>query len=209
MRVLARSPLMMWLMSALSAADRVPGHGKVSADSTGLGIAGRGPRWCGSWRTRRHHGTDREWARPGVVLETLMAISRSYQSIGDCQHCGGTLPPSATTGRRRVYCSDACRKGGLRDAQGEEARREDREARRPVVVETHETIVAKGHDVGSCMVQVAQSPRACANLVGHLAGMTRNGDLLDANEWAPVVRAINDLNKAILDRSGPARGRYR
>lgn len=57
-------------------------------------------------------------------------------------------------------------------------------------------------------MRVAQSPRACADLVGHLAGMTRNGELPDANEWAPVVRAINDLNNAILDRSGPARRRY-
>jgi hypothetical protein len=135
-----------------------------------------------------------------------MAVTRSYGSIGECQHCGGKMPPSATTGRRRVYCSAACRKAAY----------EKRRARKPdativkvvdrVVVEHHETVkvIDEGHNLLKCVVNVTASPRACANVVGHLAGMARNNELLEANEWAPVVRAIEDLNRAIV---GPQRGR--
>ncbi len=135
-----------------------------------------------------------------------MAITRSYQSVGECQHCGGPMPPSAATGRSRIYCTPACRKAAY------EARR----ARRPdativkvvdrVVVERHETIVDKGHDINTCVFRVAQSPRACTNIVQHLAGMARNKELLEANEWAPTVRAIEDLFATI---TGPPPRRYR
>lgn len=137
-----------------------------------------------------------------------MGVTRSYQPIDECQHCTGPMPAAATTGRRRVYCSAACRKAAY----------EQRRARKPdatriklvdrVVVEHHETVkvVNEGHGIVTCVVNVAQSPRACANVVAHLAGMVRNKELLEANEWAPVVRAIEDLNRAI---AGPQRGRYR
>lgn len=135
-----------------------------------------------------------------------MAITRSYQSVGECQHCGGPMPPTATTGRRRVYCTPACRKAAY----------EKRRARKPnatlvkvvdrVVVEHHETVVDKGHEIGTCQVRVAQSPRACTLIVQHLAGMARKQELLDNNEWAPTVRAIEDLFAAI---TGPPPRRYR
>ena len=137
-----------------------------------------------------------------------MGVTRTYQPISECQHCGGPMPASAATGRRRVYCTAACRKAAY----------EDRRAKRPgavqvklvdrVITETRETVkvVDEGHGVITCVVNVAQSPRACANVVAHLAGMARNKELLEANEWAPVVRAIEDLNRAI---AGPQRGRYR
>ena len=137
-----------------------------------------------------------------------MGVTRSYQPIAECQHCTGPMPASATTGRRRVYCSAACRKAAY----------EQRRARKPVativkvvdrvVVETRETVkvIDEGHNLLKCVVNVAQSPRACANVVVHLAGMARNKELVEANEWAPVVRAIEDLNRAI---TGPQRGRYR
>jgi hypothetical protein len=137
-----------------------------------------------------------------------MGVTRSYQPISECQHCTGPMPASATTGRRRVYCSAACRKAAY----------EQRRARRPdatrikvidrVVVERHETVkvVDEGHNLLKCVLNVTQSPRACANVIGHLAGMVRNKELLEANEWAPVVRAIEDLNRAI---AGPQQGRYR
>lgn len=137
-----------------------------------------------------------------------MAITRSYQSVGECQHCGGAMPPSASTGRSRIYCTPACRKAAY----------EMRRARRPdatrikvvdrVVVERHETVkvVDEGHNLLKCVVNVTASPRACTNVVGHLAGMARNNELLDANEWQPVVRAIEDLFAAI---TGPPPRRYR
>lgn len=143
-----------------------------------------------------------------LVREDVMAIVRSYGSIGECQHCGGKMPASKPTGRTRLYCSAACRKAAY------EARR----ARRPdatrvkvvdrVVVERHETtkVIDEGHNLLKCVLNVTQSPRACANVVGHLAGMARNKELLEANEWAPTVRAIEDLFAAI---TGPPPRRYR
>ncbi len=118
------------------------------------------------------------------------------------------MPATASTGRRRVYCTAACRKAAY----------EMRRARKPdatliklvdrVIVETHETVrvVDEGHGIVTCVLNVAQSPRTCANVVAHLAGMARNKQLLEDPKWQPVVRAIEDLNKAII---GPQRGRYR
>ena len=137
-----------------------------------------------------------------------MAVTKHYGSIAECQHCGGPMPPSAATGRSRIYCTPACRKAAY----------EKRRARKPdativkvvdrVVVERHETVkvIDEGHNLLKCVVNVTQSPRACANVVGHLAGMARNNELLDANEWQPVVRAIEDLFTAI---TGPPPRRYR
>lgn len=67
-------------------------------------------------------------------------------------------------------------------------------------------VVDKGHDIGTCQFRVAQSPRACTLIVQHLAGMARKNELLDNNEWAPTVRAIEDLFAAI---TGPPPRRYR
>jgi hypothetical protein len=131
-----------------------------------------------------------------------MAVTRSYQPIGECQHCGGPMPETAATGRRRVYCSGKCRKAAY----------EDRRAKRPgavqvklvdrVIVETHETVkvVDEGHGIVGCVANVTGSPRACANVVAHLAGMARTKQLLDDPKWKPVVRAIADLNRAIVDK---------
>ena len=79
-----------------------------------------------------------------------------------------------------------------------------------VVVERHETLIDKGHDITKCMLNVAQSPRACANLVGHLAGTIRAGELPTDPKWEPVVRAISGMNKAITEvPDPPGRPRYR
>ncbi|MGH3472100.1 MAG: hypothetical protein ACRDPG_08675 [Nocardioidaceae bacterium] len=100
------------------------------------------------------------------------------------------------------YCSAACRKAAY----------EMRRARKPeairvklvdlVITETRESVkvVDEGHGIVTRVVNVAQSPRAFANVVGHLAGMARNKEPLDDPKWQPVVRAIEDLNKAILGK---------
>lgn len=112
------------------------------------------------------------------------------------------MPPSASTRRSRIYCTPACRKAAY----------EQRRARKPdativkVVVEHHETIVDKGHGIGTCQFLVAQSPRVCTLIVQHLAGLARKNELLDNNEGAPTVRAIEDLFAAI---TGPPPRRYR
>lgn len=116
------------------------------------------------------------------------------------------MPPGKPTGRTRLYCSPACRKAAY----------EERRARKPdativkvvdrVVVEHHETVIDKGHDIGTCQFRVAQSPRACTLIVQHLVGMARNNELLEDPKWQPTVRAIEDLFNAI---TAPPPRRYR
>lgn len=120
-----------------------------------------------------------------------------------CIRCGASLPQPATTGRPRVYCGPACRKAAY----------DDRRARKPeafqirvverIAVETVETISAvdEGHDIIECLRRVCGSPRAVTNVLSALSGLVRSGTLRLDGKWAPVVRAITELNRAILDAS--------
>jgi hypothetical protein len=131
-----------------------------------------------------------------------MRVTRSYRPLTECQHCGRPMPKTAATGRRRVYCSAACRKAAY----------EDRRAKRPgavqvkivdrVVVETRETVkvVDEGHGIAGCVAHVAASPRACVNILKHLADMARSEQLLDDQRWQPVLRALADLNQTVEGR---------
>lgn len=132
----------------------------------------------------------------------VMRVTRSYQPIAECQRCGGPMPDTAATGRRRIYCSAACRKAAY----------EDRRAKRPgavrvkvvdrVVVETRETVevVDEGHDIVGCVDNVSASPRACANVVAHLTVMAQTEQLFNDPRWQPVVRAIGNLDRAMHGR---------
>ena len=120
-----------------------------------------------------------------------------------CIRCGASLPAPATTGRPRVYCGPGCRKAAY----------DDRRARKPeafqirvverIAVETVETIstVDEGHDLIECLRRVCASPRAVTNVLSALSGVVRSGTLRLDGKWAPVVRAITELNRAILDAS--------
>lgn len=117
-----------------------------------------------------------------------------------CIRCGAALPPAAMTGRPRVYCGPRCRKAAF----------DDRRARKPeafqvrvverTVVETVETIstVDEGHDIVECVRRVYESPRAVTNVLSALRGLVRSDTLQLDGRWAPAVRAINELNHAIL-----------
>jgi len=120
-----------------------------------------------------------------------------------CVRCGASLPAGATTGRPRVYCGPRCRKAAY----------EDRRARKPeaflvrvverTVVATVETTstIDEGHDILECVRQVCGSPRAIVNVLAALRGLVRTGTLRLDGKWTPVVRAITELNRAILDAS--------
>lgn len=110
---------------------------------------------------------------------------------------------AATSGRPRVYCRPACRKAAY----------EDRRARKPkafevriverTVVESVETTrtVDEGHDIVECVRRVCESPRAVTNILTALRGRARSGTLRLDGKWAPAVRAITELNRAILGAS--------
>jgi ribosomal protein L40E len=124
-----------------------------------------------------------------------------------CIRCGATLPPAAGTGRPRVFCGPGCRKAAY----------DDRRSRKPeafririvdrAVVETVETIrnVYEGHDIAECVRRVCGSPRAVTNVVTALSGLIQSRTVLIDGKWAPVVRSIVDLDRAIrnaADREG-------
>jgi hypothetical protein len=135
----------------------------------------------------------------------VKAVTRSYQPIAECQYCGGPMPASATTGRRRVYCSAACRKAAyeMRRARKPDATRVKLVDRG--ITETRETV--KGRRRGprdrDLLVNVAQSPRACANVVGHLAGMARNKELLDEFESTWQVTDDGFRLTTVIPMGGP------
>jgi hypothetical protein len=129
-----------------------------------------------------------------------------------CIRCGATLPPAAITGRPRVFCGPRCRK----------AAHDDRRARRPeafqvqivdrAVVETVAIVrtVNEGHDIAECVRRVCGSLRAVTNVLTALSGLVRSGAVLVEGKWAPVVRSIVELNRAIritADREGSRRPR--
>jgi hypothetical protein len=70
-------------------------------------------------------------------------------------------------------------------------------------METVETIstVDEGHDIVECVRRVCVSPRAVTNVLSALGGLVRSGTLQFDGKWGPVVRAIAELNRAILDAS--------
>ena len=67
------------------------------------------------------------------------------------------------------------------------------------VVKTVEKIrtIDEGHDITECVRQVCGSPRAVANVLAAMTGLVRSDTLLLDNTWAPALRLIVDLNRAI------------
>jgi hypothetical protein len=69
------------------------------------------------------------------------------------------------------------------------------------VVETVEIVrtVNEGHDIAGCVREVCESPRATTNLLTPLSDLVRSRTALMDGKWAPVVRSIVDLNRAIQE----------
>jgi hypothetical protein len=117
------------------------------------------------------------------------------------------MPPDPGTGRRRVYCTPACRKAAY----------EDRRAKKPgavqvklvdrLVVETVETtrVIDRGHTISQCLDTVADSPRAAANLPGSLTARIKNDEVLHDPKWQPVLRALAELTNTVADKTTPRR----
>ena len=136
---------------------------------------------------------------PSMSEVRKTAIRRIHPTL--CIRCGATLPPAVNTGRPRIFCGPSCRK----------AAHDERRARKPeafqvrvvdrAVVETVEIIrtVDEGHDIAECVRRVCGSPRAITNVLTALSGLVRSGTLLMGSKWAPAVRSIAGLNRAIRD----------
>ena len=128
-----------------------------------------------------------------------------------CVRCGATLPPAANTGRPRIFCGPRCRKAAhdarrARKSEAFQVRVVDR-----AVVETVEIIrtVNEVHDIADCVRRVCGSPRGSTNVLTALSGLVRSGTLLTGGKWAPAVRSIVDLNRAIRDAAERDSGRRR
>jgi hypothetical protein len=76
-------------------------------------------------------------------------------------------------------------------------------------VETVEIIrtVNEGHDIVECVRRVCGSPRAITNVLIALSGLVRSRTVLIDGKWAPVVRSIGDLNRAIRNSAETESGR--
>ena len=77
-------------------------------------------------------------------------------------------------------------------------------------METVEIIrtVDEGHDIAECVRRVCGSPRAVANVLTALSGLVRSGTVPVDGKWAPAVRSMVDLDRAIrsaADREGRRR----
>jgi hypothetical protein len=79
------------------------------------------------------------------------------------------------------------------------------------VVETIEITrtLNEGHDIAECVRRVCGSPRAITNVFTALSGLVRSRTVLIEGKWAPVVRSIVDLNRAIRDAAERESGRRR
>ena len=64
-------------------------------------------------------------------------------------------------------------------------------------------------DIAECVRRVCGSPRAITNVLTALSGLVRSRTMLTDGKWAPVVRSIVDLNRAIRDAAERESGRRR
>ena len=134
-----------------------------------------------------------------LSMSDLQKFAIRRMTSTQCVRCGAARPPAAGTGRPRVFWGPACRKAAY----------DDRRVRKPeafhvrivdrTVVKTVEKIrtIDEGHDITECVRQVCGSPRAIANVLVALNGLVRSDTLLLDNKWAPALRLIVDLNRAI------------
>jgi hypothetical protein len=136
---------------------------------------------------------------PGMSGVQKTTIRRVLPTL--CVRCGAALPPAASTGRPRVFCGPRCRKAAHDDRRGRKPEAYQVRIVDRVLVETVEIIrtVDVGHDVAECVRLVCGSPRAITNVLTALSGLVRSDTLLMDGKWAPVVRSIVDLNRAVRD----------
>jgi hypothetical protein len=101
--------------------------------------------------------------------------------------------PGTGTGRRRIYCSNACRQRAYRTRQSTSG---DEAAPQPSAVEpTHSpapnepTPLPTTHDLDACIIAVLQTPNAIASVLDVVRRAARDG-VLDQPEFADVQTAL-------------------
>lgn len=111
--------------------------------------------------------------------------------------CGKPLPtvlPGSERGRRRTFCSDACRQRSYR------ARKKNAESTPPVAApEPMSVASAPAHAMDDCIVAVLEAPHAVAAVLDVVRRALRDGRL-DDSEYVEVQRAL----VALVEEMGAA-----
>ncbi len=99
------------------------------------------------------------------------------------------MPPPASCGRTRVWCSDRCKKAAY------EARRSGRE--HAVSVKVVERVVVKEHHISECVRRVQASPVAVRHVLYQVVGLVDARTLLYDPKWVRALPAVEALQDAL------------
>lgn len=153
---------------------------------------GRPRVWCSDQCRRAAARDAARAARTGTPDSTADTAGAGGDEVRRCPRpgCEAALPYGAD--RRRIWCSDACRR-----AAGEERRAAAAGAIAVKVVERERVVerrvevpvdVEVDHDLDECVRRALASPGACRRILQALTRQARDGGLDDA-KWSPVADA--------------------
>lgn len=108
-----------------------------------------------------------------------------------CPRCGGPLAQPNGRGRRRTWCSAACRRRASEERQAA--------ARGAIAVRTVAVAPPPGkRDLEESVRKVAASPAACRNLLRLLLERSERGGM-DSAAWERTVEAVFDLAEGLAN----------
>jgi len=124
-----------------------------------------------------------------------------------CPRCGATITPRSGGGRPRRWCTDQCRRLAYEERRAARAGAVGIEIREPLqapdIIEIERVIerevvreIHHGPTPQAAVQVLAQSPRACRDVLLMLAAKARTGELSD-NRHTATVRAAADLHAAL------------
>ena len=106
------------------------------------------------------------------------------------------MPPPASRGRTRIWCSERCKKAAY------EARRSSHGD--SISVKVVERVVVQEHDVNECVRRVQASPVATRHVLYEVVRLVDAKILLRDPKWERALWAVEALQDA-LHRTGSGR----
>lgn len=149
---------------------------------------------------------------PPKPAVTERVVDQRKQPLSECARCGTPLPTAASTGRPRVYCTQACRKAAYED------RRAHRDGAVQVqlvdrsVTQTIEKTIRRPHSRRECVETVMDNPHAIREVLietSRLLGSKRITPA-DAVFWdlATSTEFLSEaINRAVVRETGGQDGR--
>ena len=103
---------------------------------------------------------------------------------GTCLRCG-TPWVGRPSGRRRKWCSQACRRAAYEERRAAAAG--------AIAVREVEVATVNDHDLSTCVKNVADSPTAVKRLLRSLGESSRLGDVATELRWEPTRKELGTL----------------